>query len=424
MSLPVADLSGVGLGTEEFVENSLLLPGLILPEVIVEVGTQELLRAKGQVVYRNTFVHAGGREVARCGIVFLELGMEAQARLASVLHRAMDSRIRVCSPVDMDELWRFFFDSGFLYPEKYTAIQGSKDEFRRTYERLYLRCPSVSRHFLFEDRGTLFAHMSMVRSYPKAWLIHHHAASRSGYGLAGVAVLDQMNHYINEFHLHESAHMDYVMCYYRRENKFPHRVFGGAFNDVADPKGISLDEFAYLHLPPTSGSAVCQVYPSSADDLAELSRFYEKSSGGLALEAMGLSLTRRTHADLSAEYHALGMKKDFQLFSLKQGRQLKALVTLQVSDVGLNLSNLTHCWHAFVLDPTLGPDDLFSNLRDLGLHYGQSDLPVLLYPSNYTEVHGLAFEKKYLLWVLGMTHADGCFQSFTRRFRRRGPDGT
>jgi len=421
VSLQAADLSGVGFGMEEFFENSLLLPGLILPELTVEWGGQVLLRGAGQILYRNVYVQGASKSVVRCGAVFLDLGLDDQARLAAVLHQALDSHIRVCGPVDMDELWRFFFESGFLYPSKYAAIEAHKEEFKRVYEKLYLKSPSVSRHFLFEDKGTLFAHMSMVRAYPRSWLIHHHAASRSGYGLAGVAVLDQMNHYINEFHLHRATQMDYVLCYYRKENKFPHRVFGGAYQDVADPKGISLDTFAYLHLGAEEADTFVpfQILPSSEEDLTELGRVYERASGGLMLDAMGLRLPEESHRELADHFRQLGFKHRFEVFSLKQHGVLQAVVTFQVSDLGLNLSNLTNCIHVLVTDPEgLSPQALFSGLLNLTRHYAVEDLPVLVYPHTYLEDRKVPYEKNYLLWVLSMTHADHCFHSFTNRFKR------
>jgi hypothetical protein len=421
IALQTTDLSGVGMGVEEFFENSYLVPGLVLHDIVLEIGNQILLRCSGQVLYRNVFAQGTGSPIVRCGVVFLDLVMEDQARLAALLYQSMNSRFRVCSAVDMEELWRFFFESGFLYPSKYVAIEAYKNEFRALYEKLYLKSSEISRHFLFQDKGTLFAHMSMIRTYPRAWLIHHHAASKSGYGLAGVAVLDQINHYINEFHFHRSSHMDFVMCYYRKENRFPHRVFGGAAEDVANPKGISVDAFAYLHLAEevAESAAAFQILPASAADLKELKSFYEAVSGGLMLDAMNLTVPSTPHDELDAQYKRLGFQRSHQVFSWKVSGVLKAVVTLQTSDLGLNLSNLTNCLHVVVVDAEgLLPEVLFAGLRQLVQDLARGELPLLVFPKQFLDDHNVPYEKTYLLWVLSMTHSDGCFHSFRNRFKR------
>ena len=259
----------------------------------------------------------------------------------------------------------------------------------------------------------------MLRAYPDSWLIQHHAASKDGYGLAGVAVLDQIGQYINEFHSHRSTHMDYVMCYFRKENKFPSRVFGGTAKDVTDPKGISLDVFSYVHLTVEwEGPSICQILPVSDADLKSLNRFYESVSGGLMLDAMNLKVPTNADDELSSRYSELGFRRKSLVFSFHEAGTLKAIVTLQLTELGLNLSNLTNCFHALVIDPSLDPKVLLSGLRKLGQQYTQEDLPLLVFPSNYLEAHGVTSEKNYTLWVLNMTHTDSYFRSIQKRFRR------
>jgi hypothetical protein len=78
----------------------------------------------------------------------------------------------------MDALWNFFFDTGFIYPEKYAFFQANKEAIKKTYERLYSQSPHVARHFICQEKGAILGHMAMVRFYENSWLIHHHAATR------------------------------------------------------------------------------------------------------------------------------------------------------------------------------------------------------------------------------------------------------
>ena len=82
--------------------------------------------------------------------------------------------------------------------------------------------------------------MSMVRFVGNSWMIHHHAANNSAYNQAGIMVLSQIHHYLNDTYKIYSAHLDLVFCYFRPDNKFPLKVFGGAARHMKDLKGCSV----------------------------------------------------------------------------------------------------------------------------------------------------------------------------------------
>ncbi len=419
--LQVGDISGTGLRVQESFDRSVLLPGLVLPEIVVEIANQFLLKCRAQVLYRNVLCAEGGEDAASCGVVFLDLDIRDQTRLAALLHQSGNDKLRVCGSVDMEELWRFFFDTGFIYPSKYLSMESRREEFRRTYEKLYLESPSIARHFVIEDKGQIFGHMSMVRYYSNSWIIHHHAASRGGKAIAGVEVLDQAGRYCNDFHSHPSTHMDYLMCYYRRENRFPARVFGNIARDIADPKGSSLDTFAYFRLDPETGEseAAFQLFPARDEDFAELRRYYDDASGGLMLDALDLGREVGSDVELGEEYARQGFRRERHVFCLRQEGRLGAVIALTLSDLGLNLSSLTNCVHVIIVDREgLMPDTLFSGLRSLLRHYRAEDVPVLAYPAEYMEARGLPYEKKYVLWVVSLDRSDGYFRSVRNTFRR------
>ncbi|MFA6505700.1 MAG: hypothetical protein WCT14_06370, partial [Treponemataceae bacterium] len=421
IDLQALDISSAGFATEEFFYNSTLIPGLVIPEISIDIGNRFMMKCRAQVLYRNVENAENGENHVRCGIVFLDMDIRDQSELSALLHQSTNSRMRVCNRVDMDELWRFFFETGFIYPSKYLSIETYKSEFKETYEKLYLKSPAIARHFIFQDRGVIFGHMSMIRNHANTWLIHHHAADRSGYGMAGVAVLDQVGRYINEFHLHHSTHMDFVMCYYRKENRFPSRVFGGVAKDLNNPKGSSIDAFAYLHLADVERdkSESYQVFPANREDLVELARFYANASGGLTLDALNLTSDAAAENELDREYENYGFVRSRSVFSLKQDGVLKAIIMVSLTDLGLNLSNLTNCVHVFVVNSeTLLPKTLFSGISDICEHYERLEIPIMVYPSSYLDEKSVAYDKKYQLWVLNMNNSDGYFKSLQNTFRR------
>jgi hypothetical protein len=425
VDLQVKDISGSGIRVEEFFEHSMLLPGLVIPEMSIEIGSSYVLTCRAQVLYRNVSSAEDRRSSISCGIVFLDMEPQDQVALSSFLHQSHNDRLRICGSVDMEELWRFFFESGFIYPAKYASMQPRKEDFKRTYERLYMKSPSIARHFLFQDKGRLFGHMSMIRFYPNTWMIHHHAAARSGYGSAGVEVLDQVGRFGNEFYHHPSAHIDYLLCYYREENRFPARVFGGVAREIADPKGSSVDALSYLYLPAEEGiDEPFQIFPAREDDLAEARSCYEKASGGLMLDVLDLigDPEGPDNASLNAEFSRQGFRRERRVFSLRLEGRLEAMISITISDTGLNLSNLTNCAHAIVIDPErLKPRTLMSALRALLGNYSSEDMPVLVFPSSYLKGSDIPLEKEYTLWALDMDRADSYFEALNKIFKRR-PD--
>ncbi|HYS42888.1 MAG TPA: pilus assembly protein PilZ, partial [Geobacteraceae bacterium] len=102
--------------------------------------------------------------------------------------------------------------------------------------------------------------------------------------------------------------------------------------------------------------------------------------------------------------------KERHLFALKKGGELKALIMANVSDIGLNMSNLTSCATVIVLDEALPRSVLESALSTVAAKYGQDDVPVLVYPVSYAERESLPSEKMYSLWVLNLHYLDHYFK--------------
>ncbi len=414
--LEIEDLSGSGFSAQENYKEAVLLPGMIIPELEIEFAGIFRVKCMAQVVNRSV---SDDKTNVRCDIDILDMDIQDQVRLSALLHQMTNKYTYVCGHVDMDELWKFFFETGFVYPEKYISIYSNKKIFKETYEKLYIHNPHIAKHFIYQDKGIIKGHISMVRFYENTWLIHHHAARRSS-AMTGIVVLKKIGHYINDFHPLHSTHMNFVICYFRPDNKFPNRIFGGCAIDIDDPRKCSIDQFAYFIFqknPEMSNSLKncsqvndLDITESSSEDLLELEGFYRHESGGLLLHALDLESDMVDDDNLSREYEKIGFKRQRHLFSLKKKGDLKAVFMLNISDYGLNLSNFTNCIHVFVLDPSDLPNDmLFSALSKFKKYYND-EFPVLLYPLSYAESQSIHYEKKYSLWILNTQYTDHYFR--------------
>ena len=420
VSLAVVDLSGSGFAVEEHYHGAVLVPGLIIPEIGLECANNFILKCKAQVVYCNRQDEA----VMRCGLAILDMDIQDQIRLSTLLHQAGDRNSHICAMVDLDVLWNFFFETGFVYPKKYAYIQANKEKFKDIYERLYTQNPDIAINFIYQDKNAIYGHMSMFRYYENTWIIHHHAAITASHNRAGVVVLEQIGRFINETHHLPAAHMNFVACYFRPDNKFPNLVFGGVARKTPDAKGCSLDPFAYFHVMKSAGPARLPagwtLTEAQAADLVNLKIFYEYQSGGLMLTALDLEPELLGCNELSLEYQRLGFKRERQLLALKMAGRLKAIIMVNISDIGLNMSNITNCMHVIILDGDgLEPTLLAAVLARLSGRYEEEDIPVLLYPVAYADRNSLPYEKTYNLWVLNMEYTDHYFGYLDKLLHRQ-----
>ena len=408
VDLKVSDVSGSGFSVQEEPELSVLLPGMVIPELELKIGNGFTVRCVAQVVYRTTQMQTDGTSLVKCGLTFLDMDIRQHVDLLSLLYLAKDRNTYISNKANTEELWQFFFETGFIYPEKYAFVQANKNALKEMYEKLYTRNPSIARHFIYQEKGAILGHMAMLRFYENSWLIHHHAANKSESNHAGLVVLNLFVHSVNDCYNLHSAHMNYGFCYYRPENKFPHRVFGMATKFINDKKGSSIDNFAYLHYKRSFSDDWNFAGPwalarSSAEDLMELESFYEQESGGLMLHALNLEPDMTECEELAKEYQRLGFSIKRHCYTLKKHGNIKAIVTINLSDVGLNLSDLTNCIKVIVLDPEAFPKDIvFLTLSILTHKYQQDDIPVLVYPVSYADAAGIAYEKQYSLWCLNI----------------------
>jgi len=423
VTLKVIDISGSGFSAEEDENSAVLLPGMIIPELELNFADKSMVKCKAQVLYRQISCGDQSGIRVKCGIAVLDMQLEDSMKLLSILHQEKEGNSYVCNRVDMDALWDFFFETGFIYPDKYEFIQNNKRQIKDTYEKLYTQHPNIARHFIYQDKNRILGHVAMLRFYENTWLVHHHAARKSSPNRAGLIVWNQLGDFIYNCHRLYSLHMDFIMMYYRTENKFPSRVFGGTARYIKNPKKCSMDDFAYFHYKNT----LCikhglpgqwELTETRREDLEELKSFYEHGSGGLMLSALDLEPDMVDLDELSKEYQKLGFKRERLIFSLKKSNDLKAIIMANISDIGLNLSELTSCIKVIILDSSdLSREVLNKTLLLLTEIMKRKEISVLLYPVSYAEKELVSYEKIYRMWILDMQYIDNYFRFIKRLLR-------
>jgi hypothetical protein len=400
--LKVTDISTSGFSVQEYTPRSVLVPGMIIPDLTIHFPGNLRMPCQAQVIYR-----AGTDEnEVRCGITILDMDVDTYSRFSDIMINAMEPNAQVANDVDLEDLWEFFFDAGFIYPKKYKHIQGRREAFRETYRKLYTESTEVAKHFTYQRHGRIEGHISMVRVYEKTWMIHHHAARRKSGLQVGLRVLKQIMVFLNDMHRLPSTHMDYALCCYRPGSRFPDRAFGAFARLLDDPRACSVDLFSYLPFPRMSVEKPLgegwELKEASPHDLWELKRFYMFTSKGLMLDAMNLEEKASLGESIEEVFHRLGFRRTIRVHALTHKDHMKAVLIINQSDVGFNLSELLNSITVLVTEPeTLPWEALSTAISRLSVLYKDlAMVPVLIYPKAFAESKGVSIDRDYQLWIL------------------------
>lgn len=417
----VIDISGSGVCVEDHAECPVLLPGMTISKLRIEFSHNSSIECHAQVVYSDKI---SGEEDApvQVGIALVDINFKDFIQLSSLLHQAENEKAFVCRQLDTDALWEFFFETGFIYPGKYEHFQTMKKEIKKVYEKLYTQSPLIAAHFTYQDKGKILGHMSMLRMYDRAWMIHHHAARKTSLVKAGVAVLKQIGRFTYDGHRFRSSHMDYLFCYYRPDNLFPAFVFGGAVTAIGHRQLCSEDTFAYLHVNTTTQPGPLEhpwtLEDAGPGDLSVLEQYYKQMSGGLMTHALDLHPDFKEDTGLEQEYETYGFSKKKNVLALKKSGRLMAVVLVNKTDTGLNMSDLTNSIKIIVLDGSeVDKDVLMASAGRIAATFPAGDVPLLVYPLSHAESVGLEIEKKYNLWILKTQCSDKYFAHIDLLFK-------
>ena len=139
----------------------------------------------------------------------------------------------------------------------------------------------------------------------------------------------------------------------------------------------------------------------TTDDLNSLKCFYEENYKGLTLKALDLDQEKFSPNDsINESYRKFGFKRDKHVYSLKKADNVCAVFVVNISDLGMNMSDLTNCIQIFVLDQNVPIKNINASLAKLSSYYEHENLPVLIFPTSYAKENSIPFDKTYNFWVL------------------------
>ena len=218
-----------------------------------------------------------------------------------------------------------------------------------------------------------------------------------------------------------------MFFFYRPSNKFPRRVFGEAAHFADDPTKSSLDEFSFGYFSQTQSGgqdlpAGWELVDAQEEDLASLRDFYQNQSGGLMLNAFDLLPGRADSEELSLAYERIGFTRRRRLLVLTQNSDLKVFFEVNLSDAGMNMSDLMNCVRIIVVDSVgLNTDIMGTALCRLADNFPEGRLTVMTFPAEETAALPFPETRRYVLWIWDLQFTDTYFAYMSRLARFMGP---
>ncbi|MBP1748941.1 MAG: type pilus assembly PilZ [Deltaproteobacteria bacterium] len=403
----VNDISYSGLAVHEPQEKAVLLPGMIIPTLVINFPGGLKLKCTAQVIYCREIEGS----TVRCGLAFLDMDIPTYGRMAQLISNIEDPCNNISGDLDLDALWEFFFHTNFIYPKKYKLVKSYIDKFKTIYKKLYQDTPEIAVNYTYEKNGRILAHLSMLKVYERAWMLHHHAA-RITSRRTGIGILKLMVKYVNGIYRLPTPGMQYVMCYFRPDNHFPEMVYGKFARVHNDPRGCSLDLFAYVTFKIAASEGLPDgwvVRQSTPEDIGQFDAFYRTASGGsspegggLLIDAFGLREPGANDAVMEL-YHKLGFERNVCLYSLLNEDGLKAVFIVNRADLGMNLSELLNSVKIVVLDQEgVDWETISAAVNGIAGSYNVDTIPVMVYPFEYARENEVPYEKQYYVWILDL----------------------
>ena len=416
VSYEIFDITTSGFSLNEHVDECMLLPDMHIPEVKLQFNSDSQLSCSVQILH----AHKKGKWV-RLGFAIRDMDWTSCIKLCDIIANAIDPHANLNRLHNMDELWDVFFDTGFIYPQKYQYLSTFRDDFKENYRRLYQTDrKDVAFHFTYQKNGKIYGHISFIRAYERLWMIHHFAA-RPMHGKKRVG----LEVYKHIFSMYEavsrlpSSKLDYIMFSFRPSSSFNMYFQAGFCRAINNTRACSMDLFSYQTITLSNASSDIpqgwSVESFTTEELKPLEDVYEKLSGGILLEAMGIGKTLHDIRSLEQDYSSMGLTRKTNIFSLKHDGELKAVFIIDQSDVGLNLSDLLNSIKVLITDKNLPWDILNSCLCKVATVYGNEQIPVMIYPSSYLESKGVVCSRYYYVWVLNSQYADPYIQWMKRK---------
>ena len=246
------------------------------------------------------------------------------------------------------DLWDFYLESHFVYASKKAGIIPYLDQIFDTWNRLFCSGGDVARIVLRLKKGRVRNAMTMLRMYPRTWVVQHMASLADPKGMM-LVLLDAIGWMM------QNETLDFGRFYWQPQNRPAEKMFAG-LNQSLQEKGIADKNMRSYHYhiiplklvdqrfpPAEQGFTYRPVEPSEFGDISGLLR---EDWGPIDFQAQALEAGHLDLAGLNDLYHPHGLHRSRLLLVAEKGGKPAGVAGLEFSNLGMNFS---YCFNRFEL---------------------------------------------------------------------------
>ena len=348
-TFPVRDLSIRGLSFRTDFRRDLFWKGFRLRgcEILLDDGSH----AAGTVEIRSLVDARAseGKAPGACGVEFLDLPPETEKRISAYLLQENNPNIAALTAEKIDRLWSLFEESRFLYPGKIAYIQKIRPQIDETWKKLLSGDPPFYKHIVFKEGEENLGTASAVQAYENCWLLQHLAATGHPVKLIPKYVTLGLAQF-----LMENRDIQYLTTYFRRENSFPRRMYGGFLESFPfeDHMRFTRHGFLSLDLDPDAaggswGAAFSRgtgeeilVEPASDSDREIVENHFRATLHPLLIRAWSLYAEDLPLPATRLSFDDCGLVRERACLVARDRGRLTAFALLENASPGINLSGL------------------------------------------------------------------------------------
>jgi hypothetical protein len=350
----VLELSSTGFSFALDPTFDLFPPGMHFSRIEIKLPGFTLVCA-GEV--KNLAPLPGDAQALRCGVSFEGLDKATRSRLADAAMRHRYPGLEDGRALSFEQIFRFFQETRFMYPEKLAALEPFMPAVRRTFTQLQSEESSVFKSLIYREGGKTLAHGSCVRAYRRTFVVQHLAGIT--HRLSRRPAPQVLNVGLAEYFA-QSTDLEYLKFFFRPDNRWPARVFGSFARKLSDPRLSDVRTFEYLGIDTgieLRASAGVRVVEAGPGDLGPVERHFVATERGLLLRSDDLTRGALLLSELDAEFGELGLtRRRAVLLALRDGEPV-GFALCEFSSPGMNLSELFSSFRVHLLPAAGVPDD-------------------------------------------------------------------
>lgn len=312
-----------------------VIPNLVLrfPTTTLEVGSADVRS-----------VEQRGPYAIKVGVEFQPLSALQRARIYDAIVHCDKPGIRKGGEFTFETLWDFFLATGFLYPEKLARLD--QEAVRTTFQRLMAQPTPLAQFIRFEEGGETFGQVSALRAYNRTCLAQHLAAK-----LKRVPLGRMLSMAMVQFQEYQPE-VEWMKLFYRPNNRWPRQVFGSFATRASN--SVDVDHTTYDYLTAPLGAPLAPrhkaIRPLGRDEEAELESYFIEQGRTAQMRAEDFVSGRCALTEIDGAYKELGLTRRREILTYEDRGRLRGFAALEISSIGLNLSELTNSFRVLVHD--------------------------------------------------------------------------